>query len=125
MRALPTVILAVVAACNGPLDRKRLHGAIEDLSSTAAETRTLAAQEGAGGLAEAYADGQRDALADRVRDALSQLGRGVEDPALDPDRRTAAAAGRRLLAAVQTAADLRELSELARRLGALAAEVRP
>jgi hypothetical protein len=127
MRVFPIVVLAAaaLAACGSRLDRKRLHGAVEDLSSIAAEARFLTRQERGGGLPAAYAHGQREALADRSRDALSRLDRDVEDAALEPDRHAAVAAGQRVLTSLEPGCDLRELEDLQRRLDRIAAGVRP
>lgn len=119
------VLAVAAAACGSPLDRKRLHGTVEDLASIAAESQFLTRQERGGGLPTAYAHWQRDALADRTRDALSRLDRDVEDAALEPGRHAAVAAGQRVLASLEPGCDLRELEDLQRRLDRIAAEVRP
>lgn len=126
MRVIPSVVLLAVIACGGPLDRKRLHAAVDELASTASELRMLGDQTRGGPAA--YARGQRDDLARRARDALAQLGEGVRDATLDRHRRSAIAAGERVVAAAESEPPGdggRALDELARRLGGLAEELAP
>jgi hypothetical protein len=124
VRRLALVALALVGACGGPLDRKRLYAAVSDLAAVAAETRMLVIQDHRG-LPVAYAEGQRVDLANRGREALHELDRGVDDAALDPVRRRAAELGFRVTNLVATAHAPDALGAFAEQLERLAAETRP
>jgi hypothetical protein len=125
MRVLLTTVLALIVACGGPLDAKRLHGALEDLAAVASETRLLLSDDARVDLPSAYVREQRAALADRARDAVAELARGVADTALEPMRRDADEAGRRLVDALPRIRAAAELDGFVQRLQILASETAP
>lgn len=113
VRRLALALLAVaVAACKGPLDRKRVRGAVEQLRGTAAEAAMMSRLDLPGG----YAQVQRDQLVDQIDEARDELEQGVTDAALAGPAREAIAIARELAPRVRAGDDT---SELARRLARL------
>jgi hypothetical protein len=79
------LILVLVTACGGPLDHKKLYGEVQQLHSLAAEARVLFGRD----MPARYHDVHREQVADKIRSAAHALERGVDDPALEADRKNA------------------------------------
>jgi hypothetical protein len=84
-RIFATALVALVA-CDAPLDRKRLHGEIEELRSIAQEARL---EIEISDPASAYHGQQRAQLAGKLAKVRSELARGVEPHLLEPARERA------------------------------------
>src|SRR4051794_9963389 len=117
MRASTALVLAMVAACGRPLDRKRVHADLAQLASIAAETR-LALEEHPHA---SFRDEHLHDLRDKLHELRDELGHGTDDPRLMPAVSTA----RALVDEIDRERDPARLAELSLRIGHLANEVTP
>ncbi|HEY5949684.1 MAG TPA: hypothetical protein VIV40_29520 [Kofleriaceae bacterium] len=115
------LLLVLVAACGGPLDQKQLHGEVESLHSLAAESRLLFERD----VTQHYFDEHRQMLADNIRDASKQLARGVDDPALEPDQKTAYVLARALEPIVRAGKDPRAIQPIEQLLAGIDTRLAP
>jgi hypothetical protein len=122
---LVAIALVLMTSCTRPLDRKKLHAAVEDLRAVAAETRLVLTQARSGGSPAAFVREQRVFLADRAHKAQNDLERGVEDPGLETHRNRATEAAKRLMAHVELEQDPRGFDSLIGELSGIAARVTP
>jgi hypothetical protein len=125
MRSSWFAALVLLASCARPLDRKKLHAAVNDLRAVATEISLVLTQAHTGDSPAAFVNGQRAFLAARAREAQSELDRGVEAPALESDRRHAAEAATRLLPLVEQARDPRAFDSSIAELSRIEARVTP
>jgi hypothetical protein len=105
MRRLVAALLLVTAACDRPLDHKRLAGRVEDLRAYAAEAHLLATIE----HPRHYGVEHREFLVKKIHEARHDLALGVDDVGLEPVRAVAAGLADRLETIVGAGGDPFEL----------------
>jgi hypothetical protein len=117
----PLLMLAVLTACGGPLDKKQLHGEVQDLHALAAEARLLFERE----WPVRYFKVHRAALADKINQAATKLERGVDDVALDADRKNAYVLARALEPIVRAGHSGDEIQPIEHQLAAIDTRLAP